>query len=131
VEIWGQHDDTFFGLTENPGSNILRQQETNWANSDAVFIEDQYKALSWFTLDLGLRMTHYSGLVTENAFDPRLGGAIRIPRLNWVLHGYYAYYYQPPPLDSLAGPALGFAATQGYGFIPLRGERDIQHDTGI
>ncbi|MGH9559356.1 MAG: TonB-dependent receptor, partial [Bryobacteraceae bacterium] len=48
-----------------------------------------------------------------------------------VLHGYYAYYYQPPPLDSMAGPALEFAASQGYGFVPLRGERDIQHDIGI
>jgi len=71
------------------------------------------------------------GLVNENAADPRLGAAIRIPRLNWTLHGYYAYYYQPPPLDSLAGPALQFAVAQGYGFIPLQGERDIQHDIGL
>jgi hypothetical protein len=60
-----------------------------------------------------------------------VGGAIRIPRINWVLHGYYAYYYQPPPLDSLSGPLLQFALAQGYGFIPLAGERDIQHDVGI
>ena len=56
---------------------------------------------------------------------------IRIPRLNWTLHGYYAYYYQPPPLDSLAGPSLEFAVAQGFGFIPLHGERDIQHDIGL
>jgi len=76
-------------------------------------------------------LTHYGGLRTENAADPRLGVAVRIPRLNWVLHGYYAYYYQPPPLDSLAGPALDFAVAQGFGFIPLPGERDIQHDIGL
>jgi outer membrane receptor protein involved in Fe transport len=76
-------------------------------------------------------MTHYAGLVNENAADPRLGAAVRIPRLNWTLHGYYAYYYQPPPLDSLAGPALDFAVSQGFGFIPLHGERDIQHDIGL
>ncbi len=131
LEIWGQHDNTFFGLTANPGGNVLNQQQTHWANSDAVFLEDQYKATSWLTLDLGLRLTHYSGLLNENAADPRVGGSIRIPRLHWVLHGYYAYYYQPPPLDSLAGPALQFAVTQGYGFIPLPGERDIQHDIGV
>jgi len=51
--------------------------------------------------------------------------------LNWTLHGYYAYYYQPPPLNSLAGPGLQFAIAQGYGFIPLPGERDIQHDIGV
>jgi outer membrane receptor protein involved in Fe transport len=127
VEVWGQHDNTFFGLTANPGGGVLSQTETQWANSNALFLEEQYKATSWLTLDLGIRFTHYGGLVNENAADPRLGAAIRIPRLNWTLHGYYAYYYQPPPLDSLAGPAL----SQGFGFIPLQGERDIQHDIGL
>ena len=109
IEVWGQHDNTFFGLTANPGGNVLNQTETHWANSTALFLEDQYKVTSWLTLDLGIRFTHYAGLVNENAADPRVGAAIRIPRLNWTLHGYYAYYYQPPPLDSLAGPALDFA----------------------
>ena len=131
IEVWGQRDNTFFGLTANPGGSVLNQQETHWANSDALFLEDRYKAASWLTFDLGIRLTHYSGLVNENAADPRLGAAIRIPRLNWTLHGYYAYYYQPPPLDSLAGPSLQFAIAQGYGFIPLQGERDIQHDIGL
>jgi outer membrane receptor protein involved in Fe transport len=34
-------------------------------------------------------------------------------------------------LDSLAGPSLQFALVQGYGFVPLPGERDIQHDVGL
>jgi outer membrane receptor protein involved in Fe transport len=131
MELWGQHDNTFFGLTANPGGAVLNQSETHWANSSALFLEDQYKATSWLTFDLGLRLTYYSGLVNENAADPRLGAAIRIPYLNWTLHGYYAYYYQPPPLDSLAGPALEFAVSQGAGFVPLQGERDIQHDIGL
>jgi len=131
AEVWGQHNNTFFGLAANPGEAVLNQQQTHWANSDALFLEDQYKAASWLTLDLGVRFTHYGGLVNENAADPRLGAAIRIPGLNWTLHGYYAYYYQPPPLDSLAGPTLQFAIDQGYGFVPLHGERDIQHDIGV
>ncbi len=109
----------------------MNQQQTQWANSDALFLEDQYHATSWLTFDLGIRFTHYTGLVNENAADPRLGAAIRIPKLNWTLHGYYAYYYQPPPLDSLQGPSLQFAVAQGYGFVPLQGERDIQHDIGL
>ncbi|MBV9759456.1 MAG: TonB-dependent receptor [Acidobacteriaceae bacterium] len=136
AELWAQHDNSFFGLMENPSGQIfnqrvLNQLETHWANSDAMFAEDQYKVTSWLTLDLGLRLTHYDGLVNENAADPRLGAAVRIPRLNWIVRGYYAYYYQPPPLDSLQGPSLQFAVAQGYGFIPLQGERDIQHDFGL
>jgi len=131
VEVWAQRDNTFFGLTANPGGSVLNQTEKNWASSTAFFIEDQYKAASWLTFDLGVRFTHYSGLLSETAADPRLGASIRVPRLNWTLHGYYAYYYQPPPLDSLAGPTLDFAVSQGFGFIPLPGERDIQHDIGL
>jgi hypothetical protein len=131
LDVWAQHDKSFFGLFGNPDGGALQQQVAHWANSTALFLEDQYRATSWLTLDLGLRLTHYGGLVNENAADPRIGGAIRIPHLNWVLHGYYAYYYQPPPLDSVAGPLLQFALAQGYGFIPLAGERDIQHDVGL
>jgi outer membrane receptor protein involved in Fe transport len=131
LEAWGQRDNTFFGLTANPGGAVVNQQESHWANSDAVFLEDQYKAAAWLTFDLGVRFTHYNGLVNENAADPRLGASIRVPKLRWTLHGYYAYYYQPPPLDSLAGPVLQFAIAQGFGFVPLRGERDIQSDFGV
>lgn len=130
-ETWAQHDDSLFGLRANPGTAVLNQRMVQWANSEAVFGEDQYKPTSWLTFDLGLRVTHYSGLVDENALDPRLGAAVRVPKVNWLVHGYYAYYYQPPPLNSLSGPSLEFALAQGYGFIPLRGERDIQHDLGI
>jgi outer membrane receptor protein involved in Fe transport len=131
IEVWGQHDNTFFGLAANPGGNVLNQVETHWASSTALFLEDHYQPTSWLAFDLGIRFTHYHGLLDENAAGPRLGAAIRIPRLNWTVHGYYAYYYQPPPLDSLAGPALNFAVAQGFGFIRLPGERDIQHDIGL
>ena len=131
LDFWGQHDDSFFGLTANPGGGVFAQEELHWAHSSTAYADDRLQPASWLALDLGIRLTRYGGLVNENAASPRLGGAVRIPRLNWTLHGYYAYYYQPPPLDSLAGPALAFAQTQGYGFIPLSGERDIQHDIGV
>lgn len=130
-EAWGQHDNSIFGLRANPGAAVLNQQLLQWAHSEAGFAEDQYKPVSWLTFNFGLRLTHYGGLVTENAADPRLGAAIRIPWLNWTLHGYYSYYYQPPPLNSLAGPSLQFALAEGYGFVPLHGERDIQRDFGL
>jgi outer membrane receptor protein involved in Fe transport len=130
-EAWGQHDNTLFGLTPNPGTQVLEQAERHWANTDSLFVEDQYRATSWLTLDAGVRWVHYGGLFSENAADPRLGGGIRLPRLHWIVRGYYAYYYQPPPLDSLSGPLLQFAVNQGFGFVPLPGERDIQHDIGL
>ncbi len=130
-EAWGQHDNVLFGLTANPGMQTLRQQERHWANNEAFFAEDQYKPTSWLTLDVGVRLTHYGGLLSENALSPRAGGGIRVPRLNWILRGYYSYYYQPPPLASVSGPLLDFALSQGVGFVPLPGERDIQRDFGL
>jgi outer membrane receptor protein involved in Fe transport len=129
--FWGQHDDAFFELTANPGGGVFTQDELHWAHSSTAYADDQYQPTSYLTLNLGIRLTRYGGLMNENAASPRLGAAIRLPRLNWTLHGYYAYYYQPPPLDSLAGPSLQFAQAQGYGFVPLSGERDIQHDFGV
>ena len=76
-------------------------------------------------------MTHFSGDVTENAFDPRLGVAIALPKLNWVLRAAYSYFYQPPPLDTVTGSLLDFTESQGLGFLPLQGERDIQQEYGI
>ncbi len=131
LEVWGQHDNTFFDLTANPDGQVVQQQERHWANTESLFVEDQYRATSWLTVDAGVRLTHYGGLLSENAAAPRLGGGIRLPRLNWIVRGYYAYYYQPPPLDSLSGPLLQFAVNQGFGFVPLQGERDIQHDIGL
>jgi outer membrane receptor protein involved in Fe transport len=131
LEVWGQHDNVFFGLTANPGTRALQQPEQHWANNEAFFAEDQYKPTSWLTLDAGARLTHYSGLRSENALSPRVGGGIRLPRLNWVVRGYYSYYYQPPPLASVSGPLLDFALVQGFGFVPLPGERDIQRDFGL
>jgi outer membrane receptor protein involved in Fe transport len=131
LEVWAQHDNTFFDLTANPGGQVVQQQERHWANTDSLFVEDQYRATSWLTVDAGVRVTHYGGLLSENAAAPRLGGGIRLPRLHWIVRGYYAYYYQPPPLDSLSGPLLQFTLNQGFGFVPLHGERDIQHDIGL
>ncbi|HMD99600.1 MAG TPA: carboxypeptidase regulatory-like domain-containing protein [Terriglobia bacterium] len=131
LEVWGQHNNTLFGLTANPGAQVLQQQELHWANTDSLFVEDQYRPNSWLTLDGGIRLVHYSGLLSQNAASPRLGGGIRIPHLDWILRGYYSYYYQPPPLDSLSGPLLRFTLQQGFGFTPLPGERDIQRDFGL
>ena len=97
----------------------------------ALFVQDQYKALSWLTLTAGARLTHFNGAIAENAATPRLGGAIQIPRLKWVLRGFWGEYYQPPPLSTVSGPLLEFAASQGLGFIPLRGERDQEHQFGV
>ena len=132
VYAFGQHDDESVNLIANDGSGLsLANQKITNGQLEALFFEDQYKAFSWLTLTAGARLTHFAGAISENAASPRLGGAIRIPRLNWVLRGFWGSYYQAPPLSTVTGPLLNFAVDQGLGFIPLRGERDQEHQFGL
>jgi outer membrane receptor protein involved in Fe transport len=131
-QVFGARDNQLFGIVTSDGSNPpLRQREIVSGNLEALFLEDQYKLSSWLTLNGGVRLTHFGSSISENAVDPRLGTAIRIPRLHWVLRGFYGRYYQAPPLLTVNGPLLNQAARQGFGFLPLRGERDQQHEFGL
>lgn len=129
---FAQHDNEYVRLIANDGSgdNVVAQKPSE-GNLTAAFVEDQFKLTPWLTLTGGMRITHFSGLVSENAADPRIGAAIRIPHLNWILRGFYGAYYQAPPLSTVTGPLLNFAAEQGLGIIPLKGERDEENQIGL
>jgi outer membrane receptor protein involved in Fe transport len=129
---FGQHDDESVKLIANDGSGLsVAQGQITTGHLEALFLEDQYRAFSWLTLMAGVRLTHFTGTISENAASPRLGGSVRIPHLNWVLHGFWGQYYQAPPLSTVTGPLLDFAVSQGLGVIPLRGERDEEHQFGL
>ena len=131
-ETFGQFDNTAFGLESNPSIGLpVQERLTPSGNVEAVFFQDQYRAASWLSLNGGIRITRYSGLLEETATDPRAGAAVRVPKLGWVLRGFYGRYYQPPPLDTVGGPLLEFALQQGVGFLPLSGERDEEYEAGL
>jgi outer membrane cobalamin receptor len=127
-----QHDNSFFGIQANDGSGVsLQERDKLGGNMEALFLEDQYKAASWLTLTGGVRLTHFSGSISENVADPRVGVSIRVPRANVVFRGFYGRYYQAPPLSTVSGPLAQFAVDQGFGFLPLRGERDEEYLVGV
>ncbi len=131
-QLYGQRDNQFFSIVTADGSNPpVKQRVIPWGSQEAIFLEDQYKAATWLTFNGGVRLTHFGGQVSENAADPRIGTAVRIPRLGWVLRGFWGEYYQAPPLATVGGPILSLAATQGFGFLPLHGERDQQREFGL
>jgi outer membrane receptor for ferrienterochelin and colicin len=130
-QVFGQRDNQFFSVGAPGNLNPLRQRQTLWGTTEAVFLEDQFKATSWLTLNAGVRLTHFSGGLTENAADPRLGAAVRIPRLGWVARAFWGRYYQAPPLLTVNGPVIEDALAEGFGFLPLRGERDEQREFGL
>ena len=97
----------------------------------AAYVEDQIKLTSWLSVDGGIRQTHYSGDVVENASSPRVGASLRVPKLNWVFRAFYGHFYQAPPLATISGPLLDAANNQNLQFIPLHGERDEEHQYGV
>jgi Carboxypeptidase regulatory-like domain/TonB dependent receptor/TonB-dependent Receptor Plug Domain len=105
-----------------------------------AFVSDRFKVTSWLTLIAGLRESHFDSgafsgesqpAVVETATSPRFGVALRIPRINWVFHGFYGQFYQPPPLLTATGPLLDLATSQTLTFAPLKGERDHEYQFGV
>ncbi|HEX3663339.1 MAG TPA: TonB-dependent receptor [Acidobacteriaceae bacterium] len=129
---YGQHENDLFGVVFNDGSAANFSQNSVVAGGvEESFLEDNFRPTSWLTLIGGERQTHFQAGITENAIYPRIGMAVRIPRLGWVLRGFYGHFYQPPPLTSLTGPALAYAQGSDTSFVPLRGERDEEHQFGL
>jgi outer membrane receptor protein involved in Fe transport len=131
---FAQQDEQLFGLifNDNSAPNLSPPDVENPVGSlVAVYAEDQLKATSWLTLNAGLRQTHFSGGVDENATSPRVGASIRIPKLHWVFRGFYGHFYQAPPLLTASGPLLQVVTNQNLGFVPLHGERDEEHQFGV
>ncbi|MFI4865514.1 MAG: TonB-dependent receptor domain-containing protein [Steroidobacterales bacterium] len=129
---FGQYDNQFFNVLFNDGSNPAVAQSLRLSgNVEAAFVQDTYKPTQWLTLSGGLRQTHFEGLISENATDPRLGLTVKLPRLNWVLRAFWGKFYQPPPLQSISGPLLAYAQNNNLGFLPLHGERDREFQYGL
>ncbi len=146
VQIWGQHDNQLFGVaSSNPDQTPLHLRTTAWGQVTAFFLEDQYRLTDWLTINAGVRLTHFQGprqldsetsqfvKVNDNAADPRIGAALRIPKLGWVARAFYGRYYQAPPLLTVTGTLLEQCPgpEEKCGFLPLRSERDEQREFGL
>jgi hypothetical protein len=129
---FSQHDDSLFGVLFNDGSNPTVNQTLSLSGSlVAAYVQDTLKPTRWLTLTGGVRQTHFSGAITENATSPRIGVSVQVPRINWVFRAFYGQYYQAPPLTTLSGPLLAFAQNSNLTFLPLRGERDKERQFGV
>jgi outer membrane cobalamin receptor len=137
VGLYGfsQQDGQLFGLICHDPSQCQNVDPPERHSPDgglaAVYAEEQFKATSWLNLNAGLRQTHFSGGVVENATSPRVGASLRIPKLHWVFRAFYGHFYQAPPLLTVSGPLLQAANNQNLSFIPLHGERDEEHQFGV
>jgi hypothetical protein len=125
-----QQDNELFGFNDGSPSSFTDREHPSGGLA-AFFLDDKFKPTPWLTLSAGLRPTHFSGSVTENAISPRFGVAVNVPHLHWTFRAFYGHYYQAPPLITVSGPLLQFCSIMNCGFIALHGERDEEHQFGV
>jgi hypothetical protein len=131
-----QHENDLFGTQVNDGSGPSQPNASAVENAGLVefYIADNVRLGSYVTLQAGERFSIYRAGINEKASYPRFGATVRIPRLNWVLRGYYGRTFQPAPVQTVSSSVLNYADSLGSGlntFTPLPSERDEEHQFGI
>lgn len=129
---FGQRDRYVFSpiFNDNSAANFRTNDKVTGGLIEE-YLSDNFKVTPWLTLIGGLRESHFIGDFTEDHLSPRVGAAIRVPKLNWVFRGFYGRFCQPPPLLTASGPIINYANSQNTTFRPLHGERDEEHQFGV
>jgi hypothetical protein len=136
---FAQHQSSYFNNVFTQCPPLPPSQCPNYGPSrgsitggvQETFLSDKFKPTSWLTLIAGVRQTHFTADITENAVYPRFGVSAQVPKLKWIFHAFYGKYYQPPPLLTATGALLDLANSQNFTFAPLHGERDEEHQFGV
>jgi outer membrane receptor protein involved in Fe transport len=127
-----QQDDQRLDLVFDEGGRpglAVRQRPSGSLFS--LFVQDTLAATSWLSVNAGVRQTHFSGGVSEDAVDPRAGVTVRFPWFGCVARAFYGRFYQAPPLSTVSGPVLDFVSSQNLALTPLHGERDEEFQAGL
>ncbi|HVO62826.1 MAG TPA: TonB-dependent receptor [Terriglobales bacterium] len=78
----------------------FRFLDHRWDIEPSAFVQDQIHAGNW-NLSLGLRFDHYSFVVHESAWSPRIGVSRYVQSLNLLLHASYDRVFQTPAMENL------------------------------
>jgi hypothetical protein len=130
-----QAEDDLFGVVNNQSSTTYPNTPGN-ANAGLVefYLADHLRLGQYITLLGGMRFSEYRGGLDESAAYPRIGATLEIPRLRWVLRGFYGHFFQPAPLLTVSSSVLNYAGSLPSGentFTPLPSERDEEHQFGL
>jgi hypothetical protein len=128
-----QAENDLFGVLPYGG-----KEDSAPANANAGLVEfhlsDHLRLGQFITLLGGMRFSIYRAGLNESAIYPRIGATVEIPRLHWVLRGFYGHFFQPAPLETVSSAVLDYAGSLPDGentFTPLPSERDEEHQFGI
>ena len=131
-----QAENDLFGTRVNDGSGPSTPNTGAHAHAGLVefYVGDNLRLGQYVTLLGGERFSIYRAGLNETAVYPRVGATVRIPRLDWVLRGFYGHFFQPAPVQTVSTSVLEYAGSLGGGentFTPLPSERDEEHQFGV
>jgi len=132
-----QAENDLFGLIVNdqsyPAGSVPNTASHASAGLAEVHLSDHLRLGQYVTLLGGIRLSSYHGGLTESAASPRIGATVQIPRLCWLLRGFYGRFFQPAPLETVSSAFLNYVTSQPgeNTFIPLPSERDEEHQFGL
>jgi hypothetical protein len=132
-----QFESDLYGVIVNDGSapSEPNQSASGTAGLVEFYLSDHLRVNRYITLLGGERFSFYHGGYNESGIYPRIGATVEIPRLHWVLRGFYGHFFQPAPLITVSSSALNYASTlpntSENSFTPLPSERDEEHQFGI
>jgi hypothetical protein len=131
-----QAESDLFGVQVNtpPGASFPNTGANAGAALVEFYLSDHLRLGQYITLLGGERFSIFHGGYSESATYPRIGATVEIPRLRWVLRGFYGHFFQPAPLLTVSSSVLNYAGSLPTGenaFTPLPSERDEEHQFGI
>ena len=122
-----------------PGSlpETFSNRDYQTAYSYGIYLQDEWKITKELTLNYGGRFDIYqSSEIRQNQISPRINATYKIDKAT-TIHGGYASYFTPPPLENIPqGSATEFAnttnaATPGLPNDSVKSERAHYFDLGI
>ncbi len=136
VYAFDQAESDLFGALVNDESATSQPNTSATAGAGLIefYVSDHLRLGRYVTLLAGERLSRYDSGITESAMYPRVGATLLIPRLHWVLRGFYGHFFQPAPIETVSSSVLNYAAALPGGentFTPLPSERDEEHQFGI
>jgi outer membrane receptor protein involved in Fe transport len=122
---------------ETGGPFSMTQDNSPHADFGGVYLQDEWKIVPQLTLNAGARFDVYtSDTDAENQLSPR-ANLVYKPWESTTLHGGYARYFTPPPLETVPpGNILAFNGTSdatgvSTPFNTVRAERANYYDLGL
>lgn len=118
----------------DPGTNphFLFPEHRKWDVEPAVYFQDEAHYGRW-NISAGVRFDHYSFVVHESAWSPRLGLSHYFARWNLLLHASYDRAFQTPAMENLllASAADVTSLSTLVVRLPVRPSRGNYFETGF